>query len=86
MGEPNPLLVRELRQSLRVPRLPWTITAAVALIGLGMLSIGSLEAAKGKPAQLGVSLFQGFVSILLLYVALVGPATAAGAIALEREG
>jgi ABC-type transport system involved in multi-copper enzyme maturation permease subunit len=86
MGEPNPLLVRELRQALRVPRLPWTITAAVALIGLGMLSIGSLEAAKGRPAQLGVSLFQGFVSILLLYVALVGPATAAGAIALEREG
>ncbi|GAC1561387.1 MAG: hypothetical protein NVS3B10_19220 [Polyangiales bacterium] len=86
IGEPNPLLVRELRQSLRLARLPWTITAAVALIGLGMLSIGSLESTKGRSAQLGVTLFQAFVSILVLYVALVGPATAAGSIALEREG
>ena len=86
IGEPNPLLVRELRQSLRVPRLPWTITAAVALIGLGMLSIGSLQGPNGRPAELGSRLFQAFVSILLLYVSLVGPATAAGAIALEREG
>ncbi len=86
LGEPNPLLVRELRQALRLPRLPWTITAAVALIGLGMLTIGSLQVTQGKMAQLGSYLFQGFVSIVLLYVCLVGPATAAGAIALEREG
>jgi ABC-type transport system involved in multi-copper enzyme maturation permease subunit len=86
VGEPNPLLVRELRQSLRLPRLPWQISAVVALVGLGMLSIGSLEGPRGRPAQLGVLLFQGFVSILLGYVALMGPATAAGAIAAEREG
>lgn len=86
VGEPNPLLVRELRQSLRLARLPWTITAAVALIGLGMLSVGSLEATKSRSAQLGVALFQAFVTILILYVALVGPATAAGSIAQEREG
>ncbi len=85
-GEPNPLLVRELRQALRLPRLPWQISAVVALIGLGMLSIGSLEGPKGRPASLGVGLFQGFVSILLLYVSLMGPAAAAGAIATEREG
>jgi len=85
-GEPNPLLVRELRQSLRLPRLPWQISAVVALVGLGMLSIGSLEGPRGRPAQLGVMLFQGFVTILLMYVALMGPATAAGAIATEREG
>ncbi len=86
VGEPNPLLVRELRQALRLPRLPWQISAVVALVGLGMLSIGSLEGPRGRPAQLGVGLFQGFVSILLGYVALMGPATAAGAIATEREG
>lgn len=86
VGEPNPLLVRELRQSLRLPRLPWQISAVVALIGLGMLSIGSLEGPRGRPASLGVGLFQGFVSVLLAYVCLMGPATAAGAIATEREG
>jgi len=84
-GEPNPLLVRELRQSLRLPRLPWTICAIVALVGLGMLSIGSIQS-QVRPATLGIHLFSGFISILLLYVALVGPATAAGAIASEREG
>ncbi len=86
VGEPNPLLVRELRQSLRLPRLPWQISAVVALVGLGMLSIGSLEGPRGRPAQLGVGLFQGFVSVLFGYVCLMGPATAAGAIATEREG
>ena len=75
IGEPNPLLVRELRQSLRLPRLPWTICAVVAMVGLGMLSIGSLQGQKERPAQLGVYLFTGFISILLLYVTLVGPAT-----------
>lgn len=85
-GEPNPLLIRELRQAMRLPRLPWQIAAVVALIGLGMLSIGSLEGKQGRPAQLGVALFQGFISILLAYVSLMGPATAAGAIASEREG
>lgn len=84
--EPNPLLMRELRQAMRLPRLPWQIAAVVALIGLGMLSIGSLEGKSGRPAQLGVGLFQGFITILLGYVALMGPATAAGAIASEREG
>jgi ABC-type transport system involved in multi-copper enzyme maturation permease subunit len=85
-GEPNPLLVRELRQALRLPRLPFQIAAIVALVGLGMLSVGSIEGPRGRPAQLGVGLFQGFVSILLIYVVLMGPATAAGAIATEREG
>ncbi len=85
-GEPNPLLVRELRQALRMPRMPWQIAAVVALVGLGMISIGSLEGPKGRPAELGVWLFQGFVSVLFLYVALMAPATAAGAIATEREG
>ncbi|MBK7396466.1 MAG: hypothetical protein IPJ34_09245 [Myxococcales bacterium] len=85
-GEPNPLLLRELRQAMRLPRLPWQITAVVVLVGLGMLAVGSTESARGRSAQLGASLFQGFVSVLLGYVALIGPATAAGAIATEREG
>ncbi len=85
-GEPNPLLLRELRQAMRLPRLPWQITAVVALVGLGMLSIGNSEGLGGRSAQLGANLFQGFVAILLGYVALIGPATAAGAIATEREG
>jgi ABC-type transport system involved in multi-copper enzyme maturation permease subunit len=84
--EPNPLLIRELRQAMRLPRLPWQIAAVVALLGLGMLSFGSLEGKQGRSAQLGVGLFQGFITILLGYVALMGPATAAGAIASEREG
>lgn len=85
-GEPNPLLLRELRQAMRLPRLPWQITAMVALVGLGMLAFGSMESTRGRSAQLGATLFQGFVSVLLGYVALIGPATAAGAIATEREG
>jgi ABC-type transport system involved in multi-copper enzyme maturation permease subunit len=86
VGEPNPLLLRELRQALRLPRLPWQISAVVALVGLGMLSLGSVEASRGRPAQLGVGLFQTFISLLIVYVSLMGPAAAAGAIASEREG
>ena len=84
-GEPNPLLVRVLRQSLRIPRLPWTIAAAVALVGFGMIAFGSLTRGT-QPARVGAGTFSFFVSVLLLYVALVGPATAASSIASEREG
>jgi ABC-type transport system involved in multi-copper enzyme maturation permease subunit len=85
-GEPNPLLVRELRQSLRLPRLPWTIAAVVVVVGLSMLAIGSQTSRGSRGAELGSGLFQGFLSVMLIYVALVGPATAASAIASEREG
>jgi ABC-type transport system involved in multi-copper enzyme maturation permease subunit len=87
IGEPNPLLVRELRQSLRLPRLPWTIAAVVVVVGLSMLAIGS-QATQGahSSAELGSVLFQGFLAVMLVYVALIGPATAASAIASEREG
>jgi hypothetical protein len=85
-SEPNPLLLRELRQSLRVPRLPWAIAAAVAILGFGMISFSSREGLFGRPAQLGASIFAVFVNVLLLYVGMVGPATAATAIASEREG
>lgn len=85
-GEPNPLLVRELRQSLRLPRLPWTIAVVVVIVGLSMLAIGSQANRGARAAELGSSLFQGFLSVMLIYVALIGPATAASAIASEREG
>ncbi len=87
IGEPNPLLVRELRQSLRLPRLPWTIAAVVVVVGLSMLAIGSQASqASRSSAELGSTLFQGFLAVMLVYVALIGPATAATAIASEREG
>lgn len=86
-GEPNPLLVRELRQSLRLQLLPWAMAAMIVIVGLSMLAVGS-QASHGdrSSSELGTVLFQGFLAVLLVYVALIGPATAASAIASEREG
>ncbi|MFI5297080.1 MAG: ABC transporter permease [Polyangiales bacterium] len=85
-SEPNPLLVRELQQSLRVPRLPWLIAASVAVVGLSILSFGSLEWASARSAKIGAGLYQALTWLIVLYTVVVGPSTAAGSITSEREG
>jgi ABC-type transport system involved in multi-copper enzyme maturation permease subunit len=85
-SEPNPLLERELRQSLRLPRLPWVIAASVAVVGLSILSFGSLDQGSSRSAKLGAGLYQTLTWLIVLYAAVLGPSTAAGSISSEREG
>ncbi|MFT3773877.1 MAG: ABC transporter permease [Minicystis sp.] len=83
---PNPLWIRELRQSTRLARTP--IFLMLLAIGMTLLIavVGGLVATWESPATTGVVIFQTFFSLAYFLVTLIGPAVAANSIASEREG
>jgi hypothetical protein len=85
-SSPNPVLIRELRQSARLTRTPYVLMAMTALTALLVCSIGGIMAFHSNPALTGVTLHQVFFSIAYFVVTLAGPAVAANSIASEREG
>lgn len=86
-GAPNPIWMRELRQSSRLGRTPWILLALTITIGLFLCAIGGVGASDHvSPARVGAVLFQTFFSIAYMVVVVVGPAIAANGIAAEREG
>ncbi len=85
-SEPNPLWIRELRQSARLTRTPVILVVLVVLMTMLITSIGGLMAAEASPATTGVVIFQVFFSLAYFVVTVLGPAVAANSIASEREG
>jgi ABC-type transport system involved in multi-copper enzyme maturation permease subunit len=84
--EPNPLWVRELRQSTRLTRTPVFLTILTVMMTLLIAVIGGMVSTWASPATTGVVLFQVFFSLAYFLVTLIGPAVAANSIASEREG
>jgi ABC-type transport system involved in multi-copper enzyme maturation permease subunit len=85
-SEPNPIWIRELRQSARLARTPVILTVFCVLMTLLIASIGGIVSSEESPATTGVVLFQVFFSLAYFVVTVVGPAVAANSIASEREG
>jgi ABC-type transport system involved in multi-copper enzyme maturation permease subunit len=85
-SQPNPLWIRELRQSARLSRTPVILTVTAVLTILLIASLGGIVSAESGPAATGMVVFQVFFSIAYFVVTLVGPAVAANSIASEREG
>lgn len=85
-NEPNPIWIRELKQSTRLVRTPVILLVACVLMTLLIAAIGGLVSADASPATTGVVLFQVFFSLAYFVVTVVGPAVAANSIASEREG
>ncbi len=84
--QPNPLWVREMRQSARLVRTPIILMVLTVLVVMLMASIGGLMAGNQSPAEVGTILFHVYFSLAWFVVTLVGPALAANSIASEREG
>jgi ABC-type transport system involved in multi-copper enzyme maturation permease subunit len=84
--EPNPLWMREMRQSARLMRTPVIMMTLAVLMTLLMTSLGSGMSGSLSPAKAGSALFQTYFSLAYFVVALIGPALAANSIASEREG
>jgi hypothetical protein len=84
--EPNPLWIRELRQSARLGRTPLFLTVLSVLMTLLIAAIGGIVSTESSPATTGVVIFQVFFSLAYFVVTLIGPAVAANSIASEREG
>jgi ABC-type transport system involved in multi-copper enzyme maturation permease subunit len=84
--DPNPVWMRELRQSARLQRTPvilMTITVAVALL---ISSVGGIASVTAEPAKVGVGIFHTFFSLAFALVTWLGPAVAASTIAGEKNG
>lgn len=87
LGPPNPIWMREMRQSLRLGRTPWILLALTLTVALFLCSVGGVATSDhANPAKVGGGLFQAFFSIAYMVVVVVGPAVAANGIAAEREG
>jgi ABC-type transport system involved in multi-copper enzyme maturation permease subunit len=86
LRSPNPLLLRDLRASARLGFKPWVLLVLIVVSTMFMTVAGSLGATATMPAQVGEGLFHVYFTCMIGLVTLVAPATAAGAIAMEREG
>lgn len=85
-SEPNPILIRELKQSTRLTRTPFILMSVTAMTALLMCSIGGLASLSLDPARTGIAIFHTFFSVAYFVVTLAGPALASNSIASEREG
>ncbi len=86
LHDPNPLWIRELKQSARLVRTPVILCVFAVLTTLLIASVGGLVSLDQSPATTGYVLFQVFFSIAYFIVTFIGPGVAANAIASEREG
>lgn len=84
--DPNPVWMREMRQSLRLRRTPIILAALTSLIALIVCSIGGLASVRTRPDRVGGELYQVFFSLAFAVVAWLAPAVAATTIANERNG
>lgn len=85
-SQPNPLWIRELRQSARLGRTPGILMALTVMMTLFITLVGGVVSTSQSPADTGRVLFQVFFSLAYFVVTLIGPAVAANSIASEREG
>jgi ABC-type transport system involved in multi-copper enzyme maturation permease subunit len=83
---PNPVWVRELRQSARLSRTPVVLAVLTVMVTLLISSIGGMASVSARPAKVGVALFHTFFSLAFLVVTWLGPAVAASTISSERSG
>lgn len=86
LDEPNPLWIRELRQSARLVRTPIILCVLSVLLTLAIAAVGGLVSMYESPATTGYVIFQVFFSLMYFVVTFMGPGVAANSIASEREG
>ncbi len=85
-SNPNPIWIRELRQSGRMGRTPFILMIVTAAVALFMSVIGGTMSVASTPATTGITMFHLFFSVAFFVVNVVGPALAANSVASEREG
>lgn len=84
--DPNPVWMRELRQSARLQRTPVILMAITVAVALLICSVGGIASVTAEPAKVGVGIFHTFFSLAFALVTWLGPAVAANTIAGEKNG
>lgn len=85
-NDPNPIWIRELKQSVRRGQTPIVLMVITGMMSLLLCAIGGIFGKYKPPATVGTWMFQTFFAIAYFVVMLFGPALAANAIVAEREG
>lgn len=86
LKDPNPIWMRELRQSARLNRTPYVLMSVAIVTTLIIAGVGSGLGDTAPSDVMGQVLFQTFFSLAYFIVLLTGPSVAANTIASEREG
>jgi len=84
--DPNPVWMRELRQSARLERTPVILMAVTVAVALLICSVGGVASVTAEPARVGVWVFHTFFSLAFALVTWLGPAVASSTIAGEKNG
>ncbi len=84
--DPNPVWMRELRQSARLQRTPVILMTVAIAVSLLICSVGGIASVTAEPAKVGVGIFHTFFSLTFALVTWLGPAVAANTIAGEKNG
>jgi len=84
--DPNPVWMRELRQSARLQRTPVILMAVTVAVSLLICSVGGIASVTAEPARVGVGIFHTFFSLAFALVTWLGPAVASSTIAGEKNG
>lgn len=85
-SDPNPVWVRELKQSARLTRTPFILMGMTLLMVMIIGTIGGGLSESSSASSIGVYIFHTFFSLAFFVVTLVGPVVAANTLASEREG
>ncbi len=85
-NDPNPVWMRELKQSARLTRTPVILAVITGVMALLMCSVGGVASVGSEPAKVGAALYHVFFSLAFAVVTWVAPAVAASTIASERSG
>jgi ABC-type transport system involved in multi-copper enzyme maturation permease subunit len=86
LEHPNPVWMREMRQSARLSRTPIILALLTILTTLVIAAVGGVGASNSDPATVGAILFHTFFSLGYAIVTWIGPGVAAMTIASERSG
>src|SRR5687767_13873446 len=70
---PNPVWIRELKQSARLSRTPVILAVVTGMTTLLIASIGGVLSVTAEPAQVGIGVFHTFFSLAFAIVTAVGP-------------
>lgn len=84
--DPNPIWIRELRQSARLGRTPIILMVVAVVMTLVIASLGGVMSNESTGDKIGVAVYQTYFSLAFFLVTWLGPAVAANSIASEREG
>lgn len=84
--DPNPILLKELRATLRTPFFVRFLTVVVALVAIAVLAGSSLVTeGLSSPAEIGRITYHIFFSALFFVLLFAAPGQAASAFTLEKE-